>query len=83
ALLKRGLTTTSAGGFFFIPYMLQLRANDLLASLGAAKKQGIPNESIALGIIFESIFGFTAGIRAVDSVSRTDFGLLAGLPFLP
>ena len=83
ALLKRGLTTTSAGGFFFIPYMLQLRANDLLASLGAAKQQGIPNESIALGIIFESIFGFTAGIRAVDSVSRTDFGLLAGLPFLP
>jgi len=63
--------------------MLQLRANDLLASLGAAKQQGIPNESIALGIIFESIFGFTAGIRAVDSVSRTDFGLLAGLPFLP
>jgi hypothetical protein len=83
ALLKRGLTSTSAGGFFFIPYMLQLRANDLLASLGAAKQQGIPNESIALGIIFESIFGFTAGIRAVDSVSRTDFGLLAGLPFLP
>jgi len=24
ALLKRGLTTTSAGGFFFIPYLLQL-----------------------------------------------------------
>jgi hypothetical protein len=42
ALLKRGLTTTSAGGFFFIPYMLQLRANDLLAPLGAAKQQGYP-----------------------------------------
>jgi hypothetical protein len=24
ALLKRGLTTTSAGGFFFIPYLIQL-----------------------------------------------------------
>ena len=29
ALLKRGLTTTSAGGFFFIPYLLQLGAYDL------------------------------------------------------
>ena len=83
ALLKRGLTTTSAGGFFFVPYMLQLRAHDLIASLGGAKQQGIPKERLALGIIFESIFGFTAGIRAVDSVSRVDFGLLAGLPFLP
>jgi len=82
-LLKRGLTTTSAGGFFFIPYMLQLHAHDLVTSLGETKHQGIPSESIALGIIFESIFGFTAGIRAVDSVSRVDFGLLAGLPFLP
>jgi len=36
-----------------------------------------------LGIVFESLFGYTAGIRSVDSVSRTDFGLLAGLPFLP
>jgi hypothetical protein len=63
--------------------MLQLGAYDLLASLGAAKHQGIPNEKLALGIVFESIFGFTAGIRAVDSVSRVDFGLLAGLPFLP
>ena len=83
ALLKRGLTTTSAGGFFFIPYLLQLSAHDLLSSLGPAKPQGIPKESLALGIVFESIFGYTAGIRAVDSVSRTDFGLLAGLPFLP
>jgi len=82
-MLKRGLTTTSAGGFFFIPYMLQLKAHDLIASLAGAKQQGIPNERLALGIVFESIFGFTAGIRAVDSVSRADFGLLAGLPFLP
>src|SRR2546425_13138074 len=29
------------------------------------------------------IFGSTAGIRTVDTVSRADFGLLAGLPFLP
>jgi hypothetical protein len=83
ALLKRGLTTTSAGGFFFIPYLLQLRGHDLAASLGPAKQEGIPNERIALGIVFESIFGYKAGIRAVDSVSRADFGLLAGLPFLP
>jgi len=55
----------------------------MVASLGRAKHQGIPNESIALGIIFESIFGFAVGIRAVDSVSRVDFGLLAGLPFIP
>jgi hypothetical protein len=83
ALLKRGLTTTSAGGFFFIPYLLQLGGHDLAASLGPAKQEGIPNERIALGIVFESIFGYKAGIRAVDSVSRADFGLLAGLPFLP
>jgi hypothetical protein len=36
-----------------------------------------------LGLVFESIFGSTAGIRAVATVSRADFGLLAGLPFLP
>ena len=83
ALLKRGLTTTSAGGFFFIPYLLQLDGHGLAGSLGPAKQEGIPNESIALGIVFESIFGYTAGIRAVDSVCRADFGLLAGLPFLP
>jgi len=29
-LLKRGLTTTSAGGFFFIPYLLQLGASSPL-----------------------------------------------------
>jgi len=82
-LLKRGLTTTSAGGFFFIPYLLQLGAHDLAASLGDAKSTGLPQERLALGLVFESIFGYTAGIRAVDTVSRIDFGLLAGLPFLP
>ncbi len=83
ALLQRGLTTTSAGGFFFIPYLLQLGAYDLAAALGPAKHEGIPKERLALGLVFESIFGYTAGIRAVDTVSRADFGLLAGLPFLP
>ncbi len=83
ALLKRGLTTTSAGGFFLIPYLLQLRAYDLATVLGPAKPEGLPKERLALGLVFESIFGYTAGIRAVDTVSRADFGLLAGLPFLP
>jgi len=83
ALLKRGLSTTSAGGFFFIPYLLELGVQGLVASLGPQKRQGIPNERLALGMVFESLFGYTAGIRAIDSVSRADFGLLAGLPFLP
>ena len=83
ALLKRGVTSTSAGGFFFIPYLLQLGGHGLASSLGPAKREGIPPQRIALGMVFESIFGYSAGIRAVDSVSRADFGLLAGLPFLP
>jgi Transposase DDE domain len=83
ALLTRGLTTTSAGGFFFIPYLLQLGAHDLAATLGPPKHEGLPQERLALGLVFESIFGYTAGIRTVDTVSRADFGLLAGLPFLP
>src|SRR5574341_800775 len=83
ALLTRGLTTTSAGGFFFIPYLLQLGAYDLAAALGPAKHEGIPKERLALGLVCESIFGYTAGLRTVDTVSRADFGLLAGLPLLP
>jgi len=83
ALLQRGLTTTSAGGFFFIPSLLQLGAYDLAQDLGPAKHDGLPKERLALGLVFESIFGYTAGIRTVDTVSRADFGLLAGLPFLP
>jgi hypothetical protein len=66
-----------------MPYLLQLGAFDLGASLGPPKPEGLPKESLALGLIFESIFGYTAGIRSVDTVSRADFGLLAGLPFLP
>ncbi len=83
ALLTRGLTTTSAGGFFFLPSLLQLGAHDLAAALGPPKHEGLPKEGLALGLVVESIFGYTAGIRTVDTVSRTDFGLLAGLPFLP
>lgn len=83
ALLKRGLTTTSAGGFFFIPYLLQLDGHRLASSLGPVQREGIPQERLALGLVFESIFGYTVGLRSVDSVSRADFGLLAGLPFLP
>ncbi len=82
-LLKRGLTTTCAGGFFFIPYLLQLNGYDFISALSPAKQEGIHNERLALGIVFESIFGYTAGIRSIDSVSKADFGMLAGLPFLP
>src|SRR5437867_7748407 len=83
ALLTRGLTTTSAGGVFFIPSLRQLGAHDLAATLGPPKHEGLPQERLALGLVFESIFGYTAGIRTVDTVRRADFGLLAGLPFLP
>ena len=51
--------------------------------MGPPKQEGLPQERLALGLVFESIFGYTAGIRTVDTVSRADFGLLAGLPFLP
>ncbi len=51
--------------------------------MGPSKHEGLPKEHLALGLVFESIFGYTAGIRTVDTVSRADFGLLAGLPFLP
>jgi hypothetical protein len=83
AVLRRGLTTTSAGGFFVIPYLLQLGAFDLVASFGPPKPEGLPKANLALGLVFEAISGYTAGIRAGDTVSRADFGLLAGLPFLP
>jgi len=83
ALLTRGLTTTSAGGGFFIPSLLELGAYDLAAALGPTKHDGMPKERLALGLVFESIFGYTAGLRTVDTVSRADVGLLAGLPLLP
>src|SRR5947209_1666565 len=83
ALLTRGLTTTSAGGVFFLPSLLQLGAHDLAATLGPPKPEGLPQERLALGLVFASLCGSTAGIRTVDTVSRADCGLLAGLPFLP
>src|SRR5439155_10775125 len=83
ALLTRGLTTTSAGGFFFIPSLLQLGAHDLAAALGPPKHEGLPKERLALGLVFESIFGYTAGIRTFYSVIRADFGLFSCLSFLP
>ncbi len=51
--------------------------------MGPPKPEGLPKERLALGLVFASIFGYTAGLRTVDTVSRADFGLLAGLPFLP
>jgi hypothetical protein len=51
--------------------------------LGPPKHEGLPKERLALGLVFASIFGYTAGLRTVDTVSRADCGLLAGLPFLP
>jgi hypothetical protein len=83
AFLNRGLTTTSAGGFCFMPYLLHLGAYDLAAALGPAQHEGSPQERLALGLVFESIFGYTAGLRAVDTVSRAACGLRAGRPFLP
>lgn len=83
AMLKRGITTSSAGGFFFIPYLLQMKTHDYLGEMGSPKQEGIPKESLGLAVIFESLFGYTKGIRAIDSVSKADFGLLFGLPFLP
>jgi len=82
-LLKRGITTTFAGGFFFIPYLLQLDAHTLFQSLVPPKKAGIPNDRVALGLVFESLFGLKEGIRSINPISQKDFGLLAGLPFLP
>ena len=82
-LLKKGLTSTSVGGFFFIPYLLQLNIFDLFEKMGKPKLEGVPNENLAIGFVFESLFGYTKGIRSIDSVSRADFALLAGLPFLP
>ena len=81
-LLKRGFTTTHAGGFFFIPYLKELDIYSHLANLNAAKTTGIPNEKLALQLIWEPLFGYSKGIRSVDPVSQTDFGVLSGLPFI-
>ncbi|MFH1780834.1 MAG: transposase [Candidatus Nealsonbacteria bacterium] len=82
ALLKRGFTTTHAGGFFFIPYLMELDLYKNLPTLSMDKTTGIPNEKIALQLIWEPLLGYSKGIRKVDPVSQTDFGALSGLPFI-
>ncbi len=82
ALLKRGFTTTHAGGFFFIPYLMELDLYKSLSTISAHKTTGIPTEKVALQLIWEPLFGYTKGIRTVDSVSQVDFGTLSGLPFI-
>ncbi len=82
ALLKRGLTTTHAGGFFFIPYLQQLGLYSSLGQLSASKQTGIPSEKVALQLIWEPLFGYVKGIRSIDPVSQADFGALSGLPFI-
>ncbi len=81
-LLKRGITTTHAGGFFFIPFLQAFDLYNGLAELSAPKTAGIPNEKVALQLIWEPLFGYTRGIRAVDPISQADFGALSGLPFI-
>ncbi len=80
--MRRGFTTTHAGGFFFIPYMQELDLYEAVSELSAPKKTGIPNEKVALQLIWEPLFGYTKGIRTVDQVSQKDFGALSGLPFI-
>lgn len=82
ALLKRGFTSTHVGGFFFIPYLMELDLYKKLPALSVEKTTGIPSEKIALQLIWEPLFGYSKGIRTVDSVSQADFGALSGLPFI-
>ena len=82
ALLRRGFTTTHAGGFFFIPYLMELDLYKPLGELSAHKTTGIPTEKMALQLIWEPLFGYVKGIRSVDPVSQADFGALSGLPFI-
>lgn len=89
-LLRKGFTTSCAGGFFFIPYLQELDIHSLLGKLCSPKREGIPPEGIALQLTFEALFGYTRGIRTVDPISQADrfallttsFGVLSGLPFL-
>lgn len=82
ALLRRGFTTTHAGGLFFIPYLMELDLYKALGDLSAPKTTGISTEKVALQLIWEPLFGYGRGIRAVDPVSQADFGALSGLPFI-
>jgi hypothetical protein len=82
AMLKRGVTSTHAGGFFFIPYLQELALYGSLGDLSAPKTAGIPSEKVALQLIWEPLFGYVKGIHCVDPISQADFGILSGLPFL-
>lgn len=82
AFLRRGFTTTHAGGFFFAPYLQQLELYEALGQLSAPKTTGIPTEKVALQLIWEPIFGYVKGIRSLDPISQADFGALSGLPFI-
>ncbi len=82
SLLRRGFTTSHAGGFFFIPYLQELDLYGALGELSAPKATGIPTEKVALQLIWEPLFGYVKGIRTVDPVSQADFGVLSGLPFI-
>lgn len=82
ALLRRGFTSTHAGGFFFIPYLMELDLYKPLGELSARKTTGIPTEKMALQLIWEPLFGYLKGIRYVDPISQADFGALSGLPFI-
>jgi len=81
-LLRKGFTTSCAGGFFFLPYLQELEIHSLLEKFCLPKKEGIPPERIALQLVFEALFGYTRGIRTLDPISQADFGALSGLPFL-
>lgn len=82
AFLRRGFTTTHAGGFFFIPYLMELDLYKTFGQLSVPKTTGIPTEKVALQLVWELLFGYVKGIRAVDPVSQADFGALSGLPFI-
>ena len=66
-----------------MPSLLPRGAYDRAAALGPATHEGLPKARLALGRVCASLFGSTAGMRAVETVSRAAFGLLAGLPLLP
>src|SRR5439155_16758921 len=69
--LTRGLTTTSAGGGG-LPSLLHRGASALTTSWGPAKRAGRPRAHLALGLVFASSCGSTAGRRAGDTVRRAD-----------
>ena len=61
---------------------MELDLYKTLPTLSARKTTGIPNEKVALQLIWEPLFGYRKGIRTVDPVSQIDFGALSGLPFI-